>query len=54
MGRLRPELKAELRSLSTGNYVVFYLAMEDGIDLVRVLHGSRDIGAHDFADDDRA
>src|SRR5215208_396087 len=25
------------------NYLVFYLAMDDGVDVVRVLHGARDV-----------
>lgn len=51
MGRLRPELMPELRSFPVGRYVVFYLPMPDGIELVRILHGSRDIGVHDFEDE---
>ena len=51
MGRLRPELMLELRSFPVGRYVAFYLAMADGIELLRVLHGARDIGVHDFEED---
>lgn len=51
MGRLRAELMPALRSFPVGRYVVFYLPVPDGIELVRVLHGSRDIGVHDFGDD---
>ncbi len=51
MGRSRPELMPGLRSFPVGRYVAFYLAMADGIDLLRVLHGARDIGVHDFEDD---
>lgn len=43
MGRPRPELAPQLRSLPVGNYVVFYLPMADGIEIVRVLHGARDL-----------
>lgn len=43
MGRARDELAPGIRSLAFGRYVVFYLALPDGIDVVRVLHGSRDI-----------
>jgi toxin ParE1/3/4 len=52
MGRLRPELMPEVRSFPVGRYVVFYLSLADGIELLRVLHGARDIGVHDFEDDD--
>ena len=43
MGRGRDELSSGIRSLAFGRYVVFFQPMEDGIDVVRVLHGSRDI-----------
>lgn len=45
MGRMRDELSAGLRSLPFGRYVVFYLPLDDGIDVVRVLHSARDIDA---------
>jgi toxin ParE1/3/4 len=31
--------------LAVGNYVVFYRPIENGIEVVRVLHGRRDIAA---------
>jgi toxin ParE1/3/4 len=43
MGRLRPELAPELRSWVVGEYIIFYRPILDGILLVRVLHGSRDL-----------
>ena len=43
MGTSRDELKAGLRSQLVGNYLIFYFPLEDGVDIVRVLHGSRDI-----------
>jgi hypothetical protein len=45
MGRVRDELAADLRSFPFGRYVIFYEPIEDGIDVVRVLHGARDIDA---------
>lgn len=45
MGRRREELLPRLQSFPVGNYVVFYREIENGIDVIRVLHGSRDIGA---------
>ncbi len=45
MGRTRDDLSPGLRSLSFGRYVIFYLPVDDGIDVVRVLHSARDIGA---------
>lgn len=45
MGRAREDLAPRLRSLAFGRYVVFFEPLPDGIDVVRVLHGSRDIDA---------
>ena len=42
MGRARDELTLGLRSMPFGRYVVFYEALPDGIDVVRVLHSSQD------------
>ena len=43
MGRIRPELAAGLRSFPVPNYVIFYMPLEDGIEVVRVLSGFRDV-----------
>jgi toxin ParE1/3/4 len=43
MGRERPELLADLRSFPVGRYVIFYLPHPHGIEVVRVLHGARDL-----------
>jgi toxin ParE1/3/4 len=45
MGRDRPELAAGLRSIPFGRYVIFYLPLDDGIDVVRILHSARDVDA---------
>lgn len=45
MGRARPELAPELRSLPFQRYVIFYVPITDGVDVVRVLHSARDIEA---------
>ena len=42
MGRAREELAPGLRSIPEGKYVIFYRALQEGILIVRVLHGSRD------------
>jgi len=44
MGRLRPELLTRLRSFPVGEYVIFYRPIRNGIEVVRVLNGARDIG----------
>ena len=41
MGKNREELLPELQSFPIGSYVVFYQAIANGIDVIRVLHGSR-------------
>lgn len=43
MGRGREELAPGVRSFAFGKYVVFFSPLPDGIDVVRVLHGARDI-----------
>ena len=43
MGRARNELCASLRSFPVGNYVIFYREVSKGIEIIRVLHGARDI-----------
>jgi toxin ParE1/3/4 len=45
MGREREALAPSLRSFPFGRYVIFYVPIDDGIDLVRVLHGARDVNA---------
>ncbi len=45
MGHARYELAPELRSFPVGRYVIFYLPLVDGVELVRVLHSARDIDA---------
>jgi len=43
MGRARDELAAKIRSFPFGRYVIFYLPLANGIDVVRVLHSARDV-----------
>lgn len=43
MGRARPEISDGLRCFPFGNYVIFYRPIQNGIAVVRVLHGARDI-----------
>jgi toxin ParE1/3/4 len=45
MGRAREELAAGLRSFPFGRYVIFYVPIDQGVDVVTVLHGARDIDA---------
>jgi toxin ParE1/3/4 len=43
MGREREELPGGLRSHAFGNYIIFYRRARSGIEIVRVLHGARDL-----------
>jgi toxin ParE1/3/4 len=42
LGRRREELVEGLRGFPVGRYVIFYLAVPGGVQIVRVLHGARD------------
>lgn len=44
LGRSREELAPGIRSVPLGRYVIFYEVIPDGIAIVRVLHGARDLG----------
>jgi toxin ParE1/3/4 len=43
MGRPREELARNLRSSHVAKYVVFYRSTQYGIDVIRIIHGARDI-----------
>lgn len=45
LGRSRSELAAGLRSFSVGDYLIFYLPRKNGIVVVRVLSGYRNLDA---------
>lgn len=47
-GRARPELGPGLRSFPVGNYVIFYIPLPDGIEIVRVMNGRQEIDADDM------
>jgi toxin ParE1/3/4 len=42
-GRARPDIMPEIRSFPVGPYLLFHAASGNGVELVRVLHGARDI-----------
>lgn len=42
-GRDRNDIVAGIRSFPVGRYLLFYRMLADGVELVRVLHGARDI-----------
>lgn len=45
MGQSCKCLGQSVRCFTVGSYVVFYRTIENGIEILRVLSGSRDIGA---------
>jgi toxin ParE1/3/4 len=42
-GRNRDELYPGLKSFPVGKYIIFYLPISGGLEIVRILHGMRDI-----------
>ena len=47
-GRARSDLAPRLRSFPVGSYIVFYLPVSDGVEVVRVMSGRQDIDADDM------
>lgn len=43
MGKERNDLLVGLRIFPTGKFMIFYQRVDPGIEIVRVVHGSRDI-----------
>jgi toxin ParE1/3/4 len=43
IGRARPDLRADLRSFPYGNYLILYRIVEDGVEIVRVVHAARNL-----------
>lgn len=46
LGVTRPEFDERIRCFPVGRYVVHYVEVEDGIEIVQVIHGSRDLPRH--------
>lgn len=44
-GEHRSELAGSLRSFTAGRYVIFYRTVVDGVEIARVIHSARDLGA---------
>jgi toxin ParE1/3/4 len=47
-GRIRDEFAPGLRSFTVSPYLIFYREQAEGIAIVRILHGARDIHASLF------
>jgi plasmid stabilization system protein ParE len=46
IGRARPELRHDIRSVPYKNYVIFFRYVADRFEVVDILEGHRDIEAH--------
>ena len=44
-GREREELGEGLRSLPVENYLIFYHVRDGAVEVLRIIHGARDLGA---------
>lgn len=45
MGRARPDIAPELRYFPVKNYLILYRQIPDGVEVMRVVHGRRDLGS---------
>lgn len=45
MGREQNSLIIGLRSFTLGNFSIYYMTLEEGVEVLRVLHGARDVAA---------
>lgn len=45
IGRKRDELRPNIRSLNEGSYLIFYRQIENGIEILRILHGAMNLEA---------
>jgi toxin ParE1/3/4 len=43
LGQARPDISPELRYFPVGRYLILYREIQDGIELVRIIHGARHI-----------
>jgi toxin ParE1/3/4 len=43
MGRVWPDLGGGMRRFLFGDYLIYYRPSADGVEILRVLHGARDI-----------
>jgi toxin ParE1/3/4 len=48
LGRARPEIAPDARAWVVGQYLVLDRAQDDGIDVVRVVHGARRVERIEF------
>jgi toxin ParE1/3/4 len=48
LGQLRPDMLPGVRFFPVRGYLIFYRKAEEGVHVLRVLHGARDYGPADF------
>lgn len=48
LGRARPEIAPDARVWAVGRYLILYRAQDEGIEVVRVVHGARAIEQLEF------
>ena len=51
MGRDRSDIVPRVRSFPVGNYLIFYRETSHGVEIIRVLHGARNLNFIDFDPD---
>ena len=54
LGRARPELNINYRSLVSGDYTIFYRFHNQHVQITRILHASRNLSHIIWLDDDSA
>ena len=45
LGSSRPDIAAELRYFTVGSYLILYREVSNEVEIVRVLHGARNLNA---------
>ena len=45
LGPARPDIAPDLRYFTVGSYLILYREAPDGVEIVRVLHGARNLSA---------
>ena len=44
LGAARPDIAPDLRYFSVGSYLILYREISNSVEIVRVLHGARNLG----------
>lgn len=46
IGKARPELSPDVRSVSVTSHVIFYQVQREQLQIIRILHGRQDVTRH--------